>query len=110
MSVPQEQVASVPSDLEHNLLITNQIYEDQQAFESSKPSVIKDLEGRTVASTTAKINRPNNAADNSLTAESADEMATKMNNQLAIKEVLGNGQYGVMLNCKELNQVCSIND
>ena len=55
--------------------------------------------------TTAKVNSPRNLLDNSLIEESADEIATKMKNQLAIKEVLGEGQYGVMLNCKEINQV-----
>ncbi|XP_072028148.1 uncharacterized protein [Amphiura filiformis] len=102
--ISQELVASVPPELTNELHITNQIYDDQGDFESSKPSVFKNLKGKTVVTTTSKVNKPSNPLDNSLTEESADEIATKMKNQLAIKEVLGNGQYGVMLNCKELNQ------
>ncbi len=105
--VPQKLVANVPSELEHKFRVTNQVYKAQKAFELSKPSVMKDFQGRTVASTTAKVNRPDNPSDNSMIPESADEIATKMKNQLAIKEVLGNGHYGVTLNCKQLNQVCS---
>ncbi|XP_072028831.1 uncharacterized protein [Amphiura filiformis] len=102
--ISQELVASVPPELTNKLRVTNQIYADQQDFELSKPSVFKNLEGKTVVTTTSKVNKPNNPSDNSLTEESADEIATKMKNQQAIKEVLGNGQYGVMLDCKELNQ------
>ncbi|XP_072021307.1 uncharacterized protein [Amphiura filiformis] len=100
----QEMVASIPYKYQRILNITSQLYPDEEEFIRSKPSVVKDKHGDVLASATAKVYLPFNPIDFSKIKESADQIMVKTKNQKSVERVLGNGTYGHMRTCREINQ------
>lgn len=98
-------VANIPDSYKSIFTVTTHVYTDQGEFEESKPSVVKDADGNVLATSTVKVDKPDNPDDISTIEESAVQIAVKTKNQKAVKEVLGDGNYGPMSSCLNINQV-----
>ncbi|XP_072178133.1 uncharacterized protein [Diadema setosum] len=100
----QMQVAAFPEDNETPVTVYNVGYTNQGEFERSKPSVVKGSDGVAIITTRSKVEFPCNPVDISNIMDSADEIAAKMKNQVAIQKFVPGDTYSNSATCKEINQ------